>query len=33
MNTIEIICTVVGTAVAVITAVLGGVKYLLDKAL
>lgn len=25
------ICTVIGTAVAVITAVLGGVKYLLDK--
>ncbi len=31
MNTIGIICTVIGTAVAVITAILGGVKYLLDK--
>lgn len=31
MSTIEIICTVAGTAVAVITAILGGVKYLLDK--
>ena len=31
MGTIEIICTVVGTAVGVIAAILGGVKYLLDR--
>ncbi len=31
MNTIEIICTVISAAVAVIAAILGGVKYLLDR--
>ena len=31
MGTIEIICTVIGAAVSVTVAVLGGVKYLLDK--
>lgn len=31
MDTIGIICTVVGTSVAVICAILGGVKYLLER--